>query len=525
MGALTFDALLRSLKQGAPDSVYYLHGEEDVLKDEAVRALLDRAVDPAARDFNVDHRTAADLDPEAFNALVNTPPMLTATRAVVLRGMEQLRKTAKVRQEPLHYLDSPNPTTVLVLVHGTAEPPDAELVRRATAVEVAALPPERVERWMTHRAKQLGLTLSPEARELLLASVGTDLSGLARELEKLAPLCAGRPASRDEVAALVGVRRGETLQDFIDAALERRAPQAARLVAPVLEQAGMSGVRMLTAVGTALVGTALARAELDRDAPRSGGPRSDRLQAVLLSHLRTARPYGLGSWEQTALRWAGWAERWTGAELRGALRLALDADRALNSSTLTDEAGILEELGLLTQLYFAQGDPAATVQAAERLRLDYPDSPLRARADFWGARAYFDLKDDAHGCPLIREALDAAGADVEFKNQVTFYASRCASATAAPPVAAPATAGDTQTRPTPPAATYAVQVMAVKSAAQVDEMLTRLKVMGFDARVVRDTSGLFKVRVGRYATHDEAAQVQRRLKTRLGGQPFVVEEP
>jgi len=178
-------------------------------------------------------------------------------------------------------------------------------------------------------------------------------------------------------------------------------------------------------------------------------------------------------------------------------------------------------LVLLTQLYFAQGDPAATVQAAERLRLDYPDSPLRARANFWGARAYFDLKDDAHGCPLIREALDGAGADVEFKNQVSFYASRCGSTITTPP---PAASGDTQAKPGSPA-TFAVQVLAVKSAAQVDEMLTRLKVMGFDARVVRDTSGLFKVRVGRYGTHEDAAQAQRRLKTRLGGQPFVVEEP
>ena len=346
MGALTFDALLRSLKQHAPDPVYYLHGEEDVLKDEAVRALLERAVDPAARDFNVDQRAAAELDPEAFNALVNTPPMLTATRAVVLRGMEQLRKTAKVRQELLRYVDSPNPTTVLVLVHGTAEPPDAELVRRATAVEVTALPPERVERWMTHRAKQLGFTLTSEAGELLLASVGADLSGLARELEKLAPLCAGRPATRDEVAALVGVRRGETVQDFVDAALERRAPAAAGLVEPVLEQAGMSGVRMLSALGTSLVGTALARAELDRDARRGGGARSDRLEGVLLSHLRAARPYGLGSWEQTARRWARWAELWTAGELRHALRLTADADRALKSSTLTDETGILEQLVL-----------------------------------------------------------------------------------------------------------------------------------------------------------------------------------
>ncbi|HXI64090.1 MAG TPA: SPOR domain-containing protein [Gemmatimonadales bacterium] len=206
-------------------------------------------------------------------------------------------------------------------------------------------------------------------------------------------------------------------------------------------------------------------------------------------------------------------------------RLAADATTAATSlqrvvveygrSVWADSAMVL-----LTQLYFAQGDPAATVQAAERLRLDYPDSPLKPRADFWGARAYFDLKDDVHGCGLIQEALNGAGTDVEFKNQVAFYASRCSPLGSAPPAPPPATASDSQAKPT----TYAVQVLAVKSAAQVDEMLTRLKVMGFDARVVRDTSGLFKVRVGRYATHDEAVQAQKRLKTRIGGQPFVVEE-
>jgi hypothetical protein len=179
----------------------------------------------------------------------------------------------------------------------------------------------------------------------------------------------------------------------------------------------------------------------------------------------------------------------------------------------------------LAKLYFAQGDLAAAAQAAERLRRDYPDSPLRPNAAFTGARAYFDMKDDVHGCALIRDALDGAGTDVEFKNQVAFYAPRCAAVAAVSTTGTPATTADSQLKPAAAATTYAVQVLAVKSASQVDEMLTRLKVMGFDARVVRDTSGLFKVRVGRYATHDEAAQVQRRLKTRLGGQPFIVEEP
>jgi DNA polymerase-3 subunit delta len=340
MGALTFDALLRSLKRGAPDPVYYLHGDEDVLKDEAVRALLERAVDPAARDFNIDQRWAPDLDPEAFHALVNTPPMLAATRAVVIRGCEQLKKATKLRHELLRYLESPNPTTVLVLVQAAAEPPDGELTRRATAVAVEPLPPARVERWMAHRAQRLGLLLAPEAAELLLATVGSDLAALAGELEKLAAAVGTRPASREDVAALVGVRGDATLQDFVDAVCERRAPAAARLIEPVLEQPGMSGVRMLGALGTNLVGTALARAERDRGTPPS------RLEGVLLAHLRAARPYGLGSWERTAASWARWAELWRAHELERALRLALAADRALKSGTLSDEAAILEHVVL-----------------------------------------------------------------------------------------------------------------------------------------------------------------------------------
>ncbi len=355
MGALSFDALLRSLKQGAPDPVYYLHGDEDVLKDEAIRALVERTVDPPARDFNVDQRSAVDLDPESFHALVNTPPMLAATRMVVIRGLEQLRKAAKVRQELARYLDSPNPTTVLVLVQGAGEPPDAELARRATTVAVEPLPPARVERWLAHRASQLGLVLAPDATELLLAAVGNDLAALAGELEKLAAAtggaggaggAGGRTATRDVVAALVGVRRGETVQDLVDAALERRAAAAAGLVDPVLEQAGMSGVRIVTALATALVGTALARAELDRGASQG------RLQSLILSHLRAARPYGLGSWERAAASWARWAALWSARELSRALRLALDADRALKSSTVTDERGIL------LQLVLAWGVPA-----------------------------------------------------------------------------------------------------------------------------------------------------------------------
>jgi hypothetical protein len=196
-------------------------------------------------------------------------------------------------------------------------------------------------------------------------------------------------------------------------------------------------------------------------------------------------------------------------------RIVLD----YGSSHWADDA-----LLLLTQLHFAQHDAAQTIQAAERLNRDYPDSPLRARSSFWGARAYFELKNEMRGCELIQQALDGAGDDVEFRNQVSFYAARCNSP--ATTAASPPPPGTDPARAPAGQRLYAVQVIAVKSAAQVDDMLTQLKVMGFqDARVVRDTTGFFKVRVGRYATRDEAQRVQQRLKTRVGGQPFVVDEP
>ena len=86
----------------------------------------------------------------------------------------------------------------------------------------------------------------------------------------------------------------------------------------------------------------------------------------------------------------------------------------------------------LAQFYWAQGDPASAVQSVERLRRDYPTSPLLPRADLVAAQAYFNLNDEASGCARLRDALAGAGDDVEFKNQLSFYLPRCPAPT--PPV-------------------------------------------------------------------------------------------
>ena len=345
MAALTLDALLRSLKKGAsnPEPVYLLHGDEEVLKDEAMRALVDATVG-SSRDFNLDIRFAPDLTPEAFHALVNTPPMLAERRAVIIRGVEQLgKRKTKLRDEVVRYLASPNPTTLLVLVVAAGEEADADLVRASTSVALDALSAERVPRWLQHRASTLGVTLAADATELLLKAVGNDLSTLSRELEKLASLTAGvggRPVTVDDVSNLVGVRRDETVFDLVEAALERRVARAAQLVEPVLEQAGMSGVRIVSLLGTHLVGTALARAERDRGVPAA------RLPDTIYRQMQSVRPYGMRSYKEEAARWTAWSALWTARELGRALRAALAADNALKTATVSDDRGIVTQLVL-----------------------------------------------------------------------------------------------------------------------------------------------------------------------------------
>ena len=62
--------LKTAIDTGSFDPVYVLHGAEDHLKEEALRQVMSRAVDPAMRDFNVDVRRGSDLDAAGLRSVL-----------------------------------------------------------------------------------------------------------------------------------------------------------------------------------------------------------------------------------------------------------------------------------------------------------------------------------------------------------------------------------------------------------------------------------------------------------------------
>ncbi len=236
------------------------------------------------------------------------------------------------------YLDHPSTTTVLILVHGSGEKPVDRLVGLTAHVEIDALTPELLRRWVASNARKSGIELAPDAVEHLIDAVGEDLGPLSMEIAKIAAAVSPDvPVTVEQVSQLAGVRRGETMVDWVEAVLQRD-PIAVDLLTVVLSQPGVNAVKMVTEVGTALLGVRAARALLDE------GTSPKLVADQLYRFLRQTHLQGVGLWSEEAKRWTRAAALWTGEKLEHALVEVLEADRALKTTSLTDERGILASL-------------------------------------------------------------------------------------------------------------------------------------------------------------------------------------
>jgi DNA polymerase-3 subunit delta len=337
-------------RQFAP--VYYLHGDDDFLKDAAIRDLLDAAIDPSTRDFNCEVRRGGDLDANAVGSLLSTPPMLAERRAVVLRDVTALKKGARTELD--RYLARPASDTLLLLVTPAGVKADAALLHVGVSLDFAPLSPERVRKWITHHAgTTLAMDVSDEAAQLLQQAVGNDLHLLAAELDKCASYVLGTMeqagASRtdaratidaDAVSAVVGIRRGETVTDLLDAVARRDVAQAVALVPHVLGQPKVNAVQVVMMLTTQAFALAYGRSRRDAGIPTS------RLPQEFFGFLKETGGYPGRPWGEAASAWTKVTDQWNAVACERALQLLLEADKALKETTVSNMEQILMSLVL-----------------------------------------------------------------------------------------------------------------------------------------------------------------------------------
>ena len=234
---VSYSEVLKRIGRGEVAPVYYLYGEEDLLREEALKALLDALVQAGGLGFDLESMPGGTAVAEGILASLQTPPFLAPRRVVLIRDADQL-ETATL-QGLAAYLEDPVESGCLVM---EAKKLDLRtrfaqvLGRRGVVLRFPPLKGEAVRRWLKERAERLGKRLTPDAMELLLTLLGEDLRALSNELNKVA-LFVGRRGGVEasDIEAVVGEQRARTVFELVEAVGKQRIEASLRCLSSLLE--------------------------------------------------------------------------------------------------------------------------------------------------------------------------------------------------------------------------------------------------------------------------------------------------
>jgi len=228
-----FAELQREVEGGRIQPLYLFVGEEQYLQERALR-LLRGTVDEALRVFNVsafsigsDNGSGTKTTAAMVIDAANQMPMMSARRIVVVREFDKIKEDEQ--ELVLAYLKNPAATTTMVF---QAAKPDkrrkltAALIKTCAVITFDFLDEGRAKRWAGDRLKKTGCSIEPAALSLLIGLVGTGLTRLENELEKLAAYADGGAINSAAVQALVPratEHAGWELWDAINARDRKRA--------------------------------------------------------------------------------------------------------------------------------------------------------------------------------------------------------------------------------------------------------------------------------------------------------------
>lgn len=222
------EKLIERIEDNQIDPVYFFPGDETFLKEEALRALIARVIEPGTEAFCLDVFHGDDCDAAAILSIASMVPMMTDRRIVVVRGFQKLPQ--KDREAIVDYAERPASSTIMVIETSRVNLKSKIYERLSgNAISVVFYPlfPERIPAWLQRYSQQYGKRLTSEAAHHLQDIVGTDLQELAGEVEKLAIFVGGRDAIvAGDVDNTLGPVRASSVFDIAEAVGEKNLSQA-----------------------------------------------------------------------------------------------------------------------------------------------------------------------------------------------------------------------------------------------------------------------------------------------------------
>lgn len=182
----SYMSIVRDVQAGKFAPVYLLMGEEDYYIDKVGNYIVDQALKAEERDFNFDLLYGADTRANDIINIARQYPMMADRRVVMVREFQSLQD----KDTLVAYVRNPNPSTVLVLCHKHGKLDGrrslgSEIKKHGVVFESKKLYDNELPGFVADYLSRKGVAMEPAAVQMLCDHVGSDLTRLAAEIEKL----------------------------------------------------------------------------------------------------------------------------------------------------------------------------------------------------------------------------------------------------------------------------------------------------------------------------------------------------
>ena len=182
----TYEEIARDLKNRIYKPVYYLMGEESYYIDRISEYIAQTVLNENEKEFNQTILYGADTDIATIINAAKRYPMMSKYQVVIVKEAQGVKNI----DELSYYLQKPLESTILVLCHkhgvlDRRKKLAAEIEKVGVLFESKKIKDTQLAGFITSYLKRKSIEIEPKASEMMAEFVGTDLSIMAGELEKL----------------------------------------------------------------------------------------------------------------------------------------------------------------------------------------------------------------------------------------------------------------------------------------------------------------------------------------------------
>lgn len=183
---ITYEEIARDLKNRIYKPVYYLMGEETYYIDKISEYIAQTVLTDEEKEFNLTVMYGADTDVATIINAAKRYPMMSEYQVVIVKEAQSVKKM----EELSFYLQKPLQSTILVLCHkhgiiDRRKKLAAEIEKVGVLFESKKIKDAQLPGFIASYLKRKSVDIEPKASEMMAEFVGTDLSRMAGELEKL----------------------------------------------------------------------------------------------------------------------------------------------------------------------------------------------------------------------------------------------------------------------------------------------------------------------------------------------------